>query len=194
MLGAITLDLFAVLLGGVTAMLPVYARDILQVGAEGLGRSAPRPAVGRALTALFLASAAQTNVGVKMLAPVVCSASRPSSSACRPICACRWRCSRVLGAADMFSVYIRPSLIQLHTPDEMRGRVAAASTLFISASNELAKSAAASPPRCSDRSPQPSRRRRRDRRHPALGLVFPGTSPRRRFADPTVRSGRRSGR
>lgn len=137
-LGAITLDLFAVLLGGVTAMLPVFARDILQVGADGLGPLRAAPAVGATLTAIYFAfRPLNTNVGVKMLAAVVLfgaatalfgwSRSMPLSLAALTI----------LGAADMFSVYIRQSLIQLHTPDEMRGRVGAASTLAISASNEL---------------------------------------------------------
>jgi MFS family permease len=137
-LGAITLDLFAVLLGGVTAMLPVYARDILQVGADGLGPLRAAPAVGATLTAIFFSiRPLRTDVGVKMLSAVVVfgaataifgfSSSYPVSIAMLAI----------LGAADMFSVYIRQSLIQLHTPDEMRGRVAAVSTLAISASNEL---------------------------------------------------------
>lgn len=137
-LGAITLDLFAVLLGGVTAMLPLYARDILHVGAEGLGPLRAAPAAGATLTAiLFSIRPLRTNVGVKMLVAVVVfggataifgiSSSYPLSLAMLAL----------LGAADMFSVYIRQSLIQLHTPDEMRGRVAAASTLAISASNEL---------------------------------------------------------
>jgi MFS family permease len=137
-LGAITLDLFAVLLGGATAMLPLYARDILFVGAEGLGPLRAAPAVGATLTAIFFSvRPLKTNVGVKMLAAVVVfglatavfglSTSYPLSLAMLAL----------LGAADMFSVYIRQSLIQLHTPDEMRGRVGAASTLAISASNEL---------------------------------------------------------
>jgi len=137
-LGAITLDLFAVLLGGVTAMLPVYARDILQVGAEGLGPLRAAPALGATLTAIYFSVRPLKNdVGVKMLAAVVVfglatavfgiSRSMPLSLAMLTL----------LGAADMFSVYIRQSLIQLHTPDSMRGRVGAASTLAISASNEL---------------------------------------------------------
>ena len=137
-LGAITLDLFAVLLGGVTAMLPLYARDILQVGADGLGPLRAAPAAGATMTAIFFSvRPLRTNVGAKMLAAVVIfgaatavfgfSTSYPLSLAMLAL----------LGGADMFSVYIRQSLIQLHTPDEMRGRVAAASTLAISASNEL---------------------------------------------------------
>ncbi len=137
-LGAITLDLFAVLLAGATALLPIYARDILQVGSTGLSQLAAAPAAGAAITALFFSfRPLRTSVGPKMLvavavfglATIVFGLSRwmPLSLAAL----------FVAGAADMFSVYIRQSLIQLHTPDEKRGRVAAASLLTISASNEL---------------------------------------------------------
>ncbi len=137
-LGAITLDLFAVLLGAATAMLPVYARDILHVGAEGLGALRAAPAVGAALTAFVLARhPLRQRVGVKMfacvalfgVATVVFGASRLMWLSLASLA--------VLGAADMVSVYVRSSLIQLHTPDAMRGRVSAVSGLFISASNEL---------------------------------------------------------
>ena len=137
-LGAITLDLFAVLLGGVTAMLPLYARDILQVGADGLGPLRAAPALGATLTAIFFSiRPLKTDVGVKMLTAVVVFGAATAIFGFS-----RWyflslAMLALLGAADMFSVYIRQSLIQLHTPDEMRGRVAAASTLAISASNEL---------------------------------------------------------
>jgi MFS family permease len=137
-LGAITLDLFAVLLGGVTAMLPVYARDILFVGAQGLGPMRAAPALGATLTAIFFSVyPLKTNVGVKMLTAVVVFGA---ATAIFGLSTSYWlslAMLALLGAADMFSVYIRQSLIQLHTPDAMRGRVAAASTLAISASNEL---------------------------------------------------------
>lgn len=137
-LGAISLDLFAVLLGGATAMLPVFARDVLHAGPAGLGHLRAAPAVGATLTAAFFSvRPLKQNVGAKMLAAVgvfgaatiVFGLSRwmPLSLACLAL----------LGAADMFSVYVRQSLIQLHTPDAMRGRVGAVSSLFISASNEL---------------------------------------------------------
>jgi MFS family permease len=137
-LGAISLDLFAVLLGGATALLPVFARDVLHAGPEGLGHLRAAPAVGATLTALFFSvRPLKHNVGAKMLvavgifgtATVIFGLSRsmPLSLACLGI----------LGAADMFSVYVRQSLIQLYTPDAMRGRVGAVSSLFISASNEL---------------------------------------------------------
>ena len=137
-LGAISLDLFAVLLGGATAMLPIFARDILHAGPEGLGHLRAAPAIGATLTALWFAfRPLKREVGVKMLiavgvfgaATIVFGLSRsmPLSLACLGL----------LGAADMLSVYVRQSLIQLYTPDAMRGRVGAVSTLFISASNEL---------------------------------------------------------
>jgi len=137
-LGAISLDLFAVLLGGATAMLPVFARDILHAGPTGLGHLRAAPAVGATLMAIWFAyRPLKHNVGVKMLAAVgvfgaatiVFGFSRwmPLSLACLGL----------LGAADMLSVYVRQSLIQLYTPDAMRGRVGAVSSLFISASNEL---------------------------------------------------------
>jgi MFS family permease len=137
-LGAISLDLFAVLLGGATAMLPVFARDVLHAGPEGLGHLRAAPAIGATLVGLYFSfRPLRRNVGVKMLgavalfglATIVFGFSRwlPLSLACLA----------VLGAADMVSVYVRQSLIQLYTPDEMRGRVGAVSTLFISASNEL---------------------------------------------------------
>ena len=137
-LGSITLDLFAVFLAGATALFPVYARDILQVGASGLSQLAAAPAVGAALTALVFSFRPLTSqVGPKMLAAVAVfavativfglSTSMPLSLAAL----------FVVGAADMFSVYIRQSLIQLHTPDDKRGRVSSVSMLTISASNEF---------------------------------------------------------
>ncbi len=137
-LGAISLDLFAVLLGGATAMLPVYARDILHVGSEGLGALRAAPAVGAALTALILARRPlKRHVGVKMFACVAIF-----GLATMVFGTSRWMWLSltalfVLGASDMISIYVRSSLIQLHTPDAMRGRVSAVSGLFISASNEL---------------------------------------------------------
>ncbi len=137
-LGAITLDLFAVLLGGVTAMLPVYARDILQVGPDGLGPLRAAPAVGATLTAIFFSiRPLKTNVGVKMLSAVVIFGAATAIFGISRSFSLSLAMLALLGAADMFSVYIRQSLIQLYTPDEMRGRVAAVSTLAISASNEL---------------------------------------------------------
>ncbi|WP_293881190.1 MFS transporter [Sphingomonas sp.] len=137
-LGAISLDLFAVLLGGATAMLPVYARDLLHAGPEGLGHLRAAPALGAALTALYFAfRPLKNNVGVKMLIAVVVF-----GAATVVFGLSRWMplslvALGVLGSADMLSVYVRQSLMQLYTPDAMRGRVGAVSTLFISGSNEL---------------------------------------------------------
>src|SRR6185503_10977983 len=137
-LGAISLDLFAVLLGGATAMLPAFARDVLHAGPEGLGHLRAAPALGATLTAAFFSfRPLKRNVGVKMLAAVGIF-----GGATIVFGLSRWMplslvCLALLGSADMFSVYVRQSLIQLYTPDSMRGRVGAVSSLFISASNEL---------------------------------------------------------
>ena len=155
-LGAISLDLFAVLLGGATAALPIFARDILMVGSPGLGHLRAAPALGAAVTALWFAvRPLQRNVGVKMLtavgafgfATILFGLARPITipvfgaaavgSPFAPAMILSLVCLTVLGAADMFSVYVRQSLIQLHTPDAMRGRVGAVSSLFVSGSNEL---------------------------------------------------------
>jgi MFS family permease len=137
-LGAITLDLFAVLLGGVVAMLPVFARDILAVGADGLGPLRAAPAVGAPLTALvFSVRPLRHYVGTKMLVAVVVFGAATIAFGLSTNYFLSLAMLALLGGSDMFSVYIRQSLIQLHTPDAMRGRVAAASTLAISASNEL---------------------------------------------------------
>ena len=137
-LGAISLDLFAVLLGGATAMLPIYARDILQAGPTGLGHLRAAPAVGAAIIALWFSfSPLKRNVGVKMLAAVIVFGAATIVFGVSRSMPLSLLCLVLLGAADMLSVYVRHSLIQLHTPDAMRGRVSAVSTLFISASNEL---------------------------------------------------------
>ena len=137
-LGAISLDLFAVLLGGATAMLPVFARDVLHAGPEGLGHLRAAPAVGATLTAAFFSvRPLKHNVGVKMLAAVAVFGGATVLFGFSRYMPLSLFCLALLGAADMFSVYVRQSLIQLYTPDEMRGRVGAVSSLFISASNEL---------------------------------------------------------
>jgi MFS family permease len=137
-LGAISLDLFAVLLGGATAMLPVFARDILQVGATGLGHLRAAPALGATLVAiLFSIRPLKSDVGVKMLGAVAVFGAATIGFGLSRSLALSLFCLTILGAADMFSVYVRQSLIQLHTPDDKRGRVGAVSSLFISASNEL---------------------------------------------------------
>src|SRR5215218_8981457 len=111
-LGAITLDLFAVLLGGATAMLPVYARDILQVGPEGLGPLRAAPAVGATLTAIFFSiRPLKTDVGVKMLVAVVIFGAATAVFGFSTSFWLSLAALTILGAADMFSVYIRQSLI-----------------------------------------------------------------------------------
>ncbi len=137
-LGAISLDLVAVLLGGATALLPVFARDILHVGAQGYGFLRASPAVGAAVVALVLAGRPIhrkagpimfSGVAVFGAATVVFGLSRSFALSLAALA--------VLGAADMLSVYVRQTLIQIVTPDPMRGRVAAVSYLFVGASNEL---------------------------------------------------------
>jgi MFS family permease len=157
LLGAITLDLFAVLLAGATAMLPVYARDILMVGPDGLGQLRAAPAVGASIMALiFTFRPLRHNVGSKMLwAVVVFGLATIGFGLSHEIGARVFDNAEIdalnmgagmaialvmlilLGASDMLSVYVRSSLVQLNTPDDMRGRVSSVSGLAISASNEL---------------------------------------------------------
>jgi MFS family permease len=137
-LGAISLDLFAVLLGGATALLPVFARDILHVGPMGLGALRSAPAIGATCVALVLArTPIARDTGKRMfaavavfgVATVVFGLSRNMYLSMGALI--------ILGAADQVSVFVRSSLIQLATPDAMRGRVSAVNMLFIGASNEL---------------------------------------------------------
>lgn len=138
LLGCITLDLFAVLMGGANAMLPVFARDVLHVGAAGLGIMRGAPAIGAALVAAWLSwRPLVNNVGTKMLWAVVAFGGATIAFGLSRNFAVSLMCLSVLGAADMISVFIRSSLIQLYTPDQTRGRVSAISGLAISASNEL---------------------------------------------------------
>ena len=138
MLATITLDLFAVLLAGATALLPVYARDILHVGSQGLGVLAAGMGIGAATTAIWFSVKPMTqNVGVKMLWAVVVFGIAILTFGVSRYFWLSLAALVVAGGADMVSVYIRQSLIQLHTPDAMRGRVSAVSQLTISASNEL---------------------------------------------------------
>ena len=137
-LGAISLDLFAVLLGGATAMLPVYARDVLHTGVAGLGPLRAAPALGATLTAIILARRPlERRVGHVMFACVGLFGVATIVFGLSTNLALSLEALAVLGAADMVSVFVRSSLIQLHTPDAMRGRVNAGAGLFVSASNEL---------------------------------------------------------
>jgi MFS family permease len=138
LLGAISLDLFAVLLGGAVALLPVFADAVLEVGVNGLAWMRSMPAVGAACMALLLstrpiASRAGTwmfaGVAVFGLATIVFGLSRDYWLSLGALF--------VIGASDMVSVYVRQTLIQLRTPDEMRGRVSAVNLVFVGASNEL---------------------------------------------------------
>lgn len=137
-LGAISLDLFAVLFGGATALLPIYASNILMIGPTGLGFLRSAPAVGALLMSIFLARRPLRNmVGHTMFAAVIVYG----------ICTILFAVSKsfmlslmilfLIGAADVISVVIRATLIQMQTPDEMRGRVSSVNLMFIGTSNQL---------------------------------------------------------
>lgn len=137
-LGAISLDLFAVLLGGATALLPVFARDILHVGAEGFGLLRSAPAAGAAVVAMVLAvRPVRRRAGRAMFTGVALFGVMTIGFALSRHFWLSLAALVVLGGADMVSVYVRQTLIQVVTPDAMRGRVASVSFLFIGASNEL---------------------------------------------------------
>jgi hypothetical protein len=137
-LGAISLDLFAVLLGGAVALLPVFASEVLHVGPWGLGGLRSAPALGAAATAVVLAyRPLRRHAGAMMLlcvglfgvATILFGVSRNVGLSLLALMA--------VGATDMVSVYVRQTVVQLTTPDEMRGRVNAVNQVFIGASNEL---------------------------------------------------------
>ncbi len=137
-LGTISLDLFAVLFGGVVALLPIYARDILQTGPFGLGVLRAAPAVGALLTTIVLARhAISRRVGMRMFQSVIIFGVATVVFALSHWMWLSLIALAVLGAADTVSVVIRFSLVQLRTPDSMRGRVGAVNFLFINASNQL---------------------------------------------------------
>jgi MFS family permease len=136
--GAISLDMFAVLLGGATALLPVYAHDILQTDSVGLGLLRSAPAVGALAVALFLARHPLRGrvgrtmfiaVGIFGVSTIVFGLSHSFVVSLLALA--------VLGASDMISVVVRSSFVQLETPDEMRGRVSAVNSVFIGTSNQL---------------------------------------------------------
>ncbi|MBB4121358.1 MFS transporter [Martelella radicis] len=137
-LGAISLDLFVVLLGGAVALMPVFARDILDLGPWGLGLLRAAPGVGGVLVALVLASVPiRHHAGYYMFAGV---AVFGISTIVFGLSASPWisiAALAVMGGADMISVYVRETLIALWTPDELRGRVNAVNMVFVGASNEL---------------------------------------------------------
>ncbi|MCB6182483.1 MFS transporter [Leeia sp. TBRC 13508] len=137
-LGAISLDLFSVLLGGATALLPIFAKDILHTGPWGLGLLRSAPAVGALVMSLYLAKhPLKHHVGLKMFGAVAMfgiSTILFGISSWFPL---SYVALVLLGASDMVSVVVRTTLVQLETPDEMRGRVSAVNAIFIGTSNEL---------------------------------------------------------
>ncbi len=139
-LGAISLDLFAVLLGSITALLPVYARDILHVGPDGLGMMRSSLAVGAVVMGVLLAQLApqrQPHAGAALFAGVALFGAAILVFGVSENFVVSLAALAVMGAADMVSVFVRSTVVQLGTPDEMRGRVSAVHALFIGASNEL---------------------------------------------------------
>ena len=137
-LGTISLDLFAVLLGGATALLPIYARDILQTGPWGLGILRAAPAVGALLMTIVLTRwSINRRVGMRMFQAVIVFGLATAVFAVSQLVWLSLIALLIMGAADTVSVVIRISLVQLATPDDMRGRVGAVNFLFINASNQL---------------------------------------------------------
>lgn len=137
-LGAISLDLFAVLFGGATALLPVYARDILHTSPAGLGILRTAPAIGAMSCALFLAAnPLRRHVGAWMFGGVSVFGLATIVFGLSTNMVVSFIALILLGAGDMVSVYLRHLLVQLETPDEIRGRVSAVNAVFIGASNEL---------------------------------------------------------
>lgn len=137
-LGSISLDLFAVLLGGAVALLPVYAQDILHIGPSGLGLLRSMPAAGAALMAIVLAyRPLRRRSGLLMLVAVTIFGVSTIVFGLSHSVAISLVALFVVGASDMISVVVRSTLVQIATPPAMRGRVSAVSLLFIGASNEL---------------------------------------------------------
>jgi MFS family permease len=137
-LGAISLDLFAVLFGGATALLPVYAADVLHVGPDGLGWLRTAPAIGAAICGIVLSLLPITrNVGRHMFGGVVVFGLSTIVFGLSTSFGLSMIALAAMGAGDMVSIYIRHLLVQLETPDAIRGRVSAINAVFIGASNEL---------------------------------------------------------
>jgi hypothetical protein len=146
-LGAISLDLFAVLFGGATALLPALAHDVLHIGPSGLGALRTAPGIGAALCSIVLAFFPITRrVGAWMLGGVavfgVCTIMLGATTSFIVALVALF----LMGAGDMISVYVRHLLVQYETPDEIRGRVSAVNSVFIGASTSWANSNPASPP------------------------------------------------
>jgi hypothetical protein len=140
LLGAISLDLFAVLLGSITALLPIYARDILAVGPDGLGLMRSSMAVGAVTMGLALAqvpAARQAHAGALLFGGVAIFGVGALAFGLSRSFLLSLGMLAIMGAADMMSVFVRASVVQLGTPDEMRGRVTAVHSLFVGTANEL---------------------------------------------------------
>ena len=138
LLGAVSLDLFAVLLGGATALLPMFAKDILHVGAWGLGLLRGAPAIGALVSSVLLTRwPLRTRVGPTLMSAVAIFGLATIVFGVSENFVLSLIALAITGAADMVSVVIRQSLVQLETPNEMRGRVSAVNSVFIGASNEL---------------------------------------------------------
>lgn len=136
--GSISLDLFAVILGGATALLPVFAKDVLHIGPGGFGLLRAAPAVGATLVAIYLASnPIRRHAGRVMFLGVAVFGAATVVFGLSKLVWLSVGALALLGGADMLSVYVRQTLVQIVTPDAMRGRVSAVSGVFISASNEL---------------------------------------------------------
>jgi MFS family permease len=137
-LGAISLDLFAVLLGGATALLPIYAKDVLDTGPWGLGLLRSAPAMGALVMAVVIARASiERNIGSRMFVSVAIYGAAILVFAVSGNFILSMAALAVGGAADMNSIVIRQTLVQMQTPEEMRGRVSAVNATFIGASNQL---------------------------------------------------------
>ncbi|HJY75887.1 MAG TPA: MFS transporter [Burkholderiales bacterium] len=140
LLGAISLDLFAVLLGSITALLPIYARDILGAGPDGLGLMRSAVAVGAVTMGLALAQlpgARQAHAGAMLFTGVAVFGVAALAFGISKNFVLSLALLAIMGAADMMSVFVRASVVQLGTPDEMRGRVSAVHSLFVGTANEL---------------------------------------------------------
>jgi len=138
LLGVITLDLFVVILGGATALLPIFARDILAVGPIGLGLLRSAPAVGALITAIVLANhPIERHIGRKMFAVVGIFGVATIAFGLSSYFPLSLLALAILGASDAVSIVIRFSLVQIETPDAMRGRVSAINYLFVGSSNTL---------------------------------------------------------
>ena len=138
LLGVITLDLFVVLLGGVTALLPIFARDILAVGPVGLGLLRSAPAAGALITSIVMSRRpVERGIGRKMFAVVAIYGTATVAFALSTSFPGSLLALIALGASDAVSIVIRFSLVQIETPDDKRGRVSAINYLFVGSSNTL---------------------------------------------------------